>query len=127
MANFSSESVGGVRTPGLLHESEKTPEVSRKVEVGRGKRGRVMTDAERAKALRTRRERKVPINVAGVPMRRRQPGEVPSRGTAIRAHCRECCGWDSGGLGSVAANVRACTARECWLWPYRNGALCGEA
>lgn len=53
--------------------------------------------------------------------RRRQSGEVVTRSAAIQAHCRECVGWDSGGLGSVAEAVRQCGARACWLWPYRNG------
>ena len=53
--------------------------------------------------------------------RRRELGEVVTRSASIQAHCRECVGWDSGGLGSVAEAVRQCQARVCWLWPYRNG------
>lgn len=55
--------------------------------------------------------------------RRRRSGEVVTRSASIQAHCRECVGWDSGGLGSVAEAVRRCQARECWLWVYRNGRL----
>lgn len=44
--------------------------------------------------------------------RRRQPGELPTRKNAIRLHCLECCGWNN-------AEVRRCTAKKCWLWPYR--------
>jgi hypothetical protein len=55
--------------------------------------------------------------------RRRHEGESVTRSAAIQAHCRECVGWDSGGLGSVAEAVRQCPSSGCWLWPYRNGAL----
>lgn len=47
--------------------------------------------------------------------RRRRPGEVFIRSTAIRNHCRECCGWES--------DPKDCPAVECHLWPYRLGPL----
>ena len=53
--------------------------------------------------------------------RRRLRGEVPTRLYAIQNQCRECVGFNSGGLGSIAENVRQCPATECWLWPWRNG------
>jgi hypothetical protein len=46
--------------------------------------------------------------------RRRRPGEIATARTAIRNHCLECCGYDP-------AEVRRCTAPQCWLWPYRLG------
>jgi len=61
-----------------------------------------------------------------LPSRRREPDQVPSLSTAIRAQCRECCGWDADGHQSLAANVEACPARECWLWPWRSGALLAD-
>lgn len=59
--------------------------------------------------------------------RRRRPGEVPTLATAVQNHCRECCGWDSGGSGSVTAAVRDCEAVECWLWPWRTRGFDAEA
>lgn len=50
----------------------------------------------------------------GVHRRRRRPGEMPTAATAIRNHCLECVGYD-------AAEVRRCTAPECWLYPWRFG------
>jgi len=58
--------------------------------------------------------------------RRRCKNEIPSRKVAIKNHCWECMGWDSGGLSSVSANVKACTAKECWLYPWRNGPVEGD-
>jgi hypothetical protein len=55
--------------------------------------------------------------------RRRLPGEVVTRSAAIQNFCRECLGWNSGGLGSLAENIRSCDCQECWLWPWRNGGL----
>ncbi len=87
-----------------------------------------LTDADgvenRARELRHRvprdRSRWLPTYIRH---RRRKPDEVVTRSAAIQAHCRECMGWDSGGLGSVAEAVRECTAPECWLYPWRNGKL----
>ena len=58
---------------------------------------------------------------------RRLPGKVLGRRAAIMSMCSECVGHDSGGLGSVAAAVRACPAVKCHLWPWRNGKLDEEA
>lgn len=54
------------------------------------------------------------FNCRTVQLRRRQQGEYAARRVAIRNHCLECCGWS-------AAEVRRCTALECWLWPLRLG------
>ncbi len=59
--------------------------------------------------------------------RRRRPGEAPTLATAVQNHCRECCGWDSGGSGSTTGSVRDCEAVECWLWPWRTRGLDPEA
>ena len=48
----------------------------------------------------------------GIEKRRRREGELPTRKVAIRNHCLECCGFN-------AAEVRRCSAPECWLYPYR--------
>lgn len=48
--------------------------------------------------------------------RRRKPGEVVSRKQAIRNFCLECVGYES-------AEVIRCTSTECWLHPYRLGAV----
>lgn len=53
--------------------------------------------------------------------RRRKPGEVNTRGSSIQNHCRECMGFSPDDTGTLADAVRACTAPECWLWPWRNG------
>lgn len=67
--------------------------------------------------------KKSSINVRAPKKRRRRPGEVAGRSVSIRWFCYECNGYDSDGLGSVAAAVRECTAVECPLWPWRNGKL----
>ena len=46
--------------------------------------------------------------------RRRLPHEIATARAAIRNHCLECCGYESG-------EVVRCTAPECWLFPYRFG------
>lgn len=66
------------------------------------------------------RGRELPVYVT---RRRRHPGEVVTRSASIRNFCRECLGWDAAGCGSLAAAVAECSARECWLWPWRNGAI----
>jgi hypothetical protein len=63
------------------------------------------------------------INVDSVPREDRQIGQIASRKDSIMWFCRSCMGYDAGGLGSVAANVRACPAYHCPLWPWRNGSL----
>jgi len=100
-----------------------SPKISKSDRDGETRSGRVLTPEDRTKAIEGRRRRSALVNVRRVPHRRRLPGEVPSLSAAVVGHCDECCGWDSGGLGSVAANVRACPARECWLWPWRSGRL----
>ena len=59
--------------------------------------------------------------------RRRHPGEVATRRYALQNFCRECVGFNSGGLGSITENVRQCPATECWLWPWRAGSIDSEA
>lgn len=63
------------------------------------------------------------INVDSVPREDRQTGQIASRKDSIVWFCRSCVGYDAGGMGSVAANVRACPAYHCPLWPWRNGTL----
>ena len=87
-----------------------------------------LTDAHRVENRATESRHRVPRDKASrlptyIRHRRRKPKEVVTRSAAIQAHCRECMGWDSGGLGSVAEAVRVCTAPECWLYPWRNGKL----
>ncbi len=48
--------------------------------------------------------------------RRRKPGEVATRKEAIRNMCMECMGYEM-------SEIRLCTAKECWLYPWRLGAL----
>lgn len=55
--------------------------------------------------------------MAKLKRRRRRPGEVPTRKEAIRNMCFECMGWEN------TSYIRECTAKECWLYPYRLGAL----
>jgi len=47
--------------------------------------------------------------------RRRKEGEIATRGIAIRNFCLECVGYNSG-------EVSKCSAKKCWLYPYRMGA-----
>ncbi len=54
--------------------------------------------------------------VTKVRSRRRRAGEVAQRALAIRNHCLECVGYN-------AAEVRRCTAKKCWLYPWRLGRL----
>lgn len=54
--------------------------------------------------------------MAKMKRRRRQCGEVASRKEAIRNFCLECMGYQQ-------AEIRRCTATECWLYPWRLGAL----
>jgi len=75
------------------------------------------------KAVRARQKLSEVVNVSAPKNRRRRPGEIPNRKTAIRWFCYECNGFESGGEGSIAGAVRACTAVECPLWPWRNGKL----
>lgn len=67
------------------------------------------------------------INVDSAPREDRQIGQIASRKNSIVWFCRSCMGYDAGGLGSVAANVRACPAYHCPLWPWRNGSLDEDA
>lgn len=67
------------------------------------------------------------INVDSVPREDRQYGQIASRKDSIVWFCRSCMGYDAGGLGSVAGNVRACPAYHCPLWPWRNGSLDEDA
>ena len=48
--------------------------------------------------------------------RRRRKGEVASRKEAIRNFCLEC-------MGYQVAEIKRCTATECWLYPWRLGML----
>ena len=66
---------------------------------------------EARKARRTVGKKKLINRVVRGP---RQPGEVATRKYAIRNFCLECMGYN-------AAEVRRCTAPECWLYPYRLG------
>jgi ribosomal protein L44E len=77
--------------------------------------------AEQAAAART--EQRSQFNIGSPQKERRKPGQVATRSVAIRWFCYECMGFDSGGLGSVAAAVRDCPAKKCPLWPWRNGPL----
>lgn len=54
--------------------------------------------------------------MAKLKRRRRKKGEVASRKEAVRNFCLEC-------MGYQIAEVRRCTATQCWLYPWRLGAL----
>ena len=49
-----------------------------------------------------------------IAMRPRAADEIPTARAAIRNHCLECSGYDSGA-------VKRCQTVECWLYPYRLG------
>ncbi len=56
--------------------------------------------------------------------RRRKANEVPAPRVAITSHCSECLGFAGNGApGTMLQQIRECTARECWLWPWRAGSL----
>lgn len=57
--------------------------------------------------------------MAKMKKRRRQCGEVASRKEAIRNFCMECMGYQQ-------AEIRRCTSTQCWLYPWRLGALDDE-
>jgi len=52
--------------------------------------------------------------------RPRKPGECASRKAAIRNHCLECVGYQQ-------TEVRECTDKDCWLYPFRMGRLDRDA
>jgi hypothetical protein len=81
------------------------------------------TDEARTKAAEARKARAEKINFRRLVRRRRHPSEVPTLPYAVQNYCRECMGWDVGDSGSLPAAVFACTAPECWLYPWRNGKL----
>ena len=53
-------------------------------------------------------------NINTIKRRRREDNEIATPRTAIRNFCLECMGYDG-------AQVRRCTAPECWLYPLRMG------
>ena len=79
--------------------------------------------SEIKRKLPTRRKTPSPVTFKGLVNRRREPGEIPNRRQAIMNFCSECMGWDAGGFGSIRESVRQCTAKECWLYPYRAGSV----
>ena len=48
--------------------------------------------------------------------RRKLNGEYKSRKEAIRNMCLECMGYEM-------SEIKKCTAKECWLYPWRLGVL----
>ena len=84
-----------------------------------------LTTADARKGVEARAAISASINFRSRSVkRRRNTDEVPDKGTAIVSMCRECMGYEPGeGEGSLANVVRQCTARECWLWPWRTGTL----
>lgn len=54
------------------------------------------------------------IKVTTITARRRLPEEVAIARVAIRNMCLECMGYSPN-------EVKACTAPECWLYPWRTG------
>jgi len=82
------------------------------------------------KRSEVRKRRSSLVNAKGRAGDRRQPGEVRSRGDAIKSFCSECItsyGLDTGDAGSVKATIEACFCTECHLWPWRNGPLDEDA
>lgn len=75
------------------------------------------------KAVESRKRISGMINCRKLKRRRRKPGEVATRTVAIQNMCRECMGFTADDMPSLAATVKACTAYECWLWPWRNGKI----
>lgn len=57
--------------------------------------------------------------MAKLKSRRRKIGEICTRRDAIRNHCMEC-------MGYQIAEIKRCTAKECWLFPFRPGATRAE-
>ena len=81
-------------------------------------------DPETQKRARVERERKAGlINCKILHRRRRCEGELPTPKMAIQNHCRECMGFSADDMPSLSAAVGACTAIECWLYPWRRGTL----
>ena len=54
------------------------------------------------------------MKVTHLMMRQRKDGEIPTARIAIRNHCRSC-------MGYQPSLVEGCTARDCWLFPWRMG------
>ena len=63
------------------------------------------------------------VNHRRLERRRRRSGEIPTQRFAIQNHCRECMGFTSDDMPSLRACVAACTAVECWVYPWRLGTL----
>ena len=57
--------------------------------------------------------------MAKLKSRRRNLGEICTRRDAIRNHCMEC-------MGYQISEIKRCTAKECWLFPFRPGATRAE-
>ncbi len=58
--------------------------------------------------------------MAKIRKRRRKPGEYDGRKEAIRNMCMECMGYEM-------TEIKLCTAKGCWLYPWRLGALDSES
>lgn len=59
--------------------------------------------------------------MAKIKKRRREVnGEYVGRREAIRNFCMEC-------MGYQMAEIKKCTAKECWLYPWRLGVLDSES
>ena len=57
--------------------------------------------------------------MAKLKRRRRRLGEIVTRKEAIRNQCFECMGYSH-------AEIGRCCAPECWLYPFRQGAVDDE-
>ena len=91
-------------------------------------RGDLPLDSEKAEG-QTSTPQKCPGSDLGrlpctVANRRRRPGEVVNLLTAVRNQCAECNGWEVDCMGqhtTLRQQVLACTAKDCWLYPWRYG------
>ena len=92
--------------------------------VGKDERPRALQSKEaRAKAAKSLKRRSAVFNTSGPVIDRREVGEVRKLRDAVSAHCRECCGFDPAGSGSMKGAVEDCSGPECHLFLWRDGSF----
>jgi len=102
-------------------EPKRTPDTN---ERPRSVSGPFSTGATRAgveKATDIRRRQAAVTTATGPATDRRQIGEVRKLQSAVGSFCRECCGFEAGSSGSVAAAVEDCRGPACHLYLWRGG------
>ena len=111
------ETVSGVEGAG-----KDRPDTRRSLSAGKHENSRALQSAEvRTKAAESMRRRAALYNTTGPSTERRAIGEIRKLPSAVAAFCRECCGHDPAGLGSMKAAVEDCRGDECHLYLWRNG------